>query len=462
MKYVKIRAKDYNEAMQKLRSEYGDDAIPISHKYIKDGGFFNSKLFAKELVELTAGVQERKAEPKNSTGGRKFDVTVGDTPVSSKDAVNRLKFALERHGAGKDDENTLDSLNKTIDAMNDNLSGIKAAGPEKRIVRDDDSGYNDTEPLAAKKTDAVQRSDKTEDDNIRADKFEKEFTELKSTLNRLIDEREGVRKGASGESNVLLDKYTEILKDNDFDSDACSSFMAELKNSVSNDDLMDEVKIEKSLKELLKSRIVTTGPLKTGNKKKIVMFVGPTGVGKTTTMAKLGAIHSLREGQKVVFITIDNYRIAATEQLKKYAEIMRIPIYAINDHKEFKSVIAREKADIILIDTSGRSHRNEMKISEIKSFADLIDYDFDKVLCVSANTKKRDLEDIFQSFDVVSYDSVAITKVDETSYIGNVVDVADKYNKPISYFTNGQEVPNDIEVADSDKIVDMMIGNVNK
>ena len=141
---------------------------------------------------------------------------------------------------------------------------------------------------------------------------------------------------------------------------------------------------------------------------------------------------------------------------------MRIPIYAVNDHKEFRGILAREKADIILIDTSGRSHRNEMKISEIKSFADTVEYDLEKVLCVSANTKKRDLDEIFRSFDVVNYNSVVITKVDETSYIGNVVDIADKYNKPISYFTNGQEVPNDIEVADSDKIVDMMMGNVNK
>jgi flagellar biosynthesis protein FlhF len=232
-----------------------------------------------------------------------------------------------------------------------------------------------------------------------------------------------------------------------------------VKDSVSREDLRDKYKIEKSLKELLKSRIVTTGPAKFGNKKKIMMFVGPTGVGKTTTMAKLGALYSLRESHRVIFITLDNYRIAATEQLKKYAEIMRIPIYAVNDQKEFKSIIAREEAEIILVDTSGRSHRNDLKISEIKSFADVIDYDFEKILCVSANTKKSDLNDVFKAFDVMNFNSVVITKVDETSFLGNVVDIADKYNKPISYLTNGQEVPNDIEVADPDTLVDMIVGN---
>jgi len=164
----------------------------------------------------------------------------------------------------------------------------------------------------------------------------------------------------------------------------------------------------------------------------------------------------------VAFITIDNYRIAATEQLKKYSEIMRIPLHVVNSQKEFKEVLTQEKAEIIMVDTSGRSHRNEMKISEIKSFADLVEYDFEKVLCVSASTKKMDVSEVFKAFNTMEFNSIIITKVDETSYIGNVVDIADKYNKPISYVTNGQEVPNDIIVADPDKIVDMMIGAGNK
>jgi len=159
-------------------------------------------------------------------------------------------------------------------------------------------------------------------------------------------------------------------------------------------------------------------------------------------------------------VTIDNYRIAATEQLKKYAEIMNIPIHPVNSQKEFKDIIASEKADIIMVDTSGRSHRNDLKISEIKSYIEAAECDCEKILCVSANTKKSDLNDVFRAFSIVDFNSVIITKVDETSYIGNVVDIADKYNKPIAYFTNGQEVPNDIVLAEPDKLVDMMIGNV--
>ena len=234
--------------------------------------------------------------------------------------------------------------------------------------------------------------------------------------------------------------------------------MEEVRNSMSREDMKDKYKIEKSLKEFLKSRIVTKGPIKMGHKKKVIMFFGPTGVGKTTTMAKLGAIYALREGHSVSFITIDNYRIAATEQLKKYAEIMKIPVHVVNDQRNFKDILEKEKAEIIMIDTSGRSHRNELKISEIKSFADVVEYDFEKILCVSANTKKIDAGDIFKAFDKIHFDSLIITKVDETSYIGNIIDVADKYKKPIAYYTNGQEVPNDIVVADADKIINLIMG----
>ena len=141
---------------------------------------------------------------------------------------------------------------------------------------------------------------------------------------------------------------------------------------------------------------------------------------------------------------------------------MKIPIHVVNDQNLFKEVINKEKADIIMVDTSGRSHKNDLKLSEIKSYADMIEYDFEKILCVSANTKKEDLKEVFNAFEKISFDSVIVTKVDETSYIGSVVDVADKYKKPIAYFTNGQEVPNDIFVAEPDNIINMIVGGVNE
>jgi flagellar biosynthesis protein FlhF len=441
MKYVKIKSGTYNEAMMKLRMEYGEDAIPLSHKYIKEGGLLNSKLFAKSLVELTAAIQDKNSIKMKAAKKNLVDYTIGDSDL--------LKDNLK-------------ALNKTQN-LNNNISsaGVKAA--QASIDKILANNNNPEEPARSIFSENKTRHEviKPHNENIpEYKKFEKEFEDIKASLRMLLDEGNLKKNKAakSSEEDELVKPYVKILKDNEFDYEDRNFIIQEIRKTISPDDMKDKYKIEKSLKELLKSKIVTCGPIKKGIKKKVIMFVGPTGVGKTTTLAKLGAIYALREDYKVSFVTIDTYRIAATEQLKKYAGIMKIPIHVVNDQKSFKDIISNEKSEIILVDTSGRSHKNELKISEIKSYADMIEFDFEKVLCVSANTKKNDLRDIFKAFGKLNFNSVIITKVDESSYIGSVIDIADKFKKPISYYTNGQEVPNDILVAEPHKIVDMIIG----
>ncbi len=443
MRYVKIKAKTYNEAMMKLKMEHGDDAIPISHKYVKEGGLFNSRLLARELVELTAAIPERKSASRPKTPPKStIDFTVGDNDILKKgvrmDAIPPQPHDPVEPPRGPD---------------------LSAARFEKALVAAR-AVPEAPRPAAIPETVEIERGELS---SLR--KLEKEFHELRESLDRMMETKGegGERRGAgSCEEETIMRPFMEVLESNDFGRDDCRNIIEEVRNSVSRDDLNDRSKIEKTLRDLLKSRIVTSGPFKKGSRKKVLMFIGPTGVGKTTTMAKLGAIFALREGYRVSFITIDNYRIAATEQLKKYAEIMKIPVHVVNDQKAFKEIIEHEKAEIIMVDTSGRSHRNDLKISEIKSYADTIEYDFEKVLCVSANTKKHDLLNVFKSFDKVNFTSVIVTKVDETSFIGNVLDLADKYKKPIAYYTSGQEVPNDIDVADPEKLVNMMIGSINQ
>lgn len=460
MKYVKIRGKSYNEAMSRLRSEHGDEAIPISHKYVKEGGIMNSKFFSKQVVELTAGIPERKAAPKKGQESRRIDFTVGDRDVPLKTGSPDTG-RKEKKSASPGRDYNLESISRTIDALNSNLNTFITKEPEaERKIGFDQARDTDGSDILKRLIQSREEELKDESAAIEVPAAAAKEEALPPVKTEKKEEKHLPRAAAEKVNHeIYLRKYDDLLKMNDFDTVERKTILTSVTNSISNDDLKDQFRIEKTLKDLLSSRIVTTGPIRKGVKKKLVMFVGPTGVGKTTTMAKLGAIHSLREGHRVVFITIDNYRIAATEQLKKYAEIMQIPIYSVNDAKEFHEVVEREKADIIMVDTSGRSHKNQVKIREINEFTNLDDYDIDKYLCVSANVKKGDLEEIFKAFDVVNFSSIIITKVDETSFVGNVVDIADKYNKPISYFTYGQEVPNDIEIADNDKIVNMMFNN---
>jgi flagellar biosynthesis protein FlhF len=443
MKYVKIKSATYNEAMMKLRMDYGEDAIPVSHRYVKEGGILNSKLFAKSLVELTAAIPERNNNLKMKSAKKSMvDYTIGDSEAIKES----LRNAQKGQNQIKNMFNT-DIGREFAQPVLDTIPVKNSASVMARESHPTDISRSET-------------SINSKENNSDFRKFEKEFDEIKSALKKLLDEGNGKRSAFSKtqEEDEFVKPYVNILRDNDFDYDERTFLIDEIKKTVSPEDMKDRYKIEKSLKDLLKSKIITYGPIKKGIKKKVIMFIGPTGVGKTTTMAKLGAIYALREDYKVAFITIDTYRIAATEQLKKYAGIMKIPIHVVNDQKAFKDVINNEKSEIILVDTSGRSHKNELKISEIKSYADMVEFDFEKILCVSANTKKNDLKDIFKAFGKINFNSVIITKVDESSYIGSVINVADKFKKPISYYTNGQEVPNDIYVAEPNKIVDMIIG----
>jgi len=448
MRYVKIKSKTYNDSMMKLKMDYGDDAIPVSHRYIKEGGIFSTKLFAKDFVELTAAIPEKKGRVfENSLKKSGIDLTIGNNDIIKKSGMNSPKIASSHRNSVSDTSNkTINSMNLQSRLLDERMNVVKKGVDSIKVVSDDE----------------IERISKGEFSEFK--KFAKDFKEIKESLNSLLEIQGNghARDRANNfEDDEFVKPYFEILKKNDFDYKECISIIEELKDSISKEDLKDRDKIEKVLKDILKSKIVIKGPLKSGIKKKIIMFIGPTGVGKTTTMAKLGAIYALREDRKVSFITIDNYRIAATEQLKKYSEIMKIPLHVVNDQDSFKKIIEKEKAEMIMVDTSGRSHKNELKISEIKSYADRVELDFEKILCVSANTKKCDLAEIFKAFNKINFDHVIITKIDEATNIGSVINVADNYKKPISYYTTGQEVPNDITLADSDKIVNMIIRRID-
>lgn len=191
-------------------------------------------------------------------------------------------------------------------------------------------------------------------------------------------------------------------------------------------------------------------PIKIVNKPTVVVLVGPTGVGKTTTIAKLAANFALFEGKSVGLVTIDTYRIAAVEQLKTYAEIINLPIEVVYTMGEFKRALnSLADKDLILVDTAGRSQKNQHQIKELKQFLTGRNPD-ETHLVLSANTKLEDLMESAESFKEVSYNRLVITKLDETRDLDNVLEFVQQVKIPISYVTTGQSVPEDIEVATFD------------
>jgi len=191
-------------------------------------------------------------------------------------------------------------------------------------------------------------------------------------------------------------------------------------------------------------------------KQKIVAFVGPTGVGKTTTIAKLAAIQAIKMRKRVALITLDNYRIGSIDQLKIYAKIIGIPIEVASTGKEFKECLNRLKdKDLILIDTAGISQNNEHQFNELRIFFDKIRH-IETHLLLSATTKENDLIDILARFKVFPISKLLFTKLDESTSYGNMLNQLIRSEIPVSYFTNGQQIPEDIEIATLEKLVDLI------
>ncbi|MED4053748.1 flagellar biosynthesis protein FlhF [Niallia taxi] len=192
-------------------------------------------------------------------------------------------------------------------------------------------------------------------------------------------------------------------------------------------------------------------------KKKFINVIGPTGVGKTTTLAKMAAEFMMKHKKKIGFITTDTYRIAAIDQLKTYATILNVPIEVCYNLEDFdKATKSLADCDIILVDTAGRNFRNQQYVQDLK---EVVDYnsDMETLLVLSLTAKQTDMEEIYQQFSSIHIDQFIFTKLDETSTYGAMVNLVVKYQKGVAYVTTGQNVPDDIMPADPRKIAKRMI-----
>ncbi len=240
---------------------------------------------------------------------------------------------------------------------------------------------------------------------------------------------------------------------------------AEVEESVARallDSVPPHTLSENALRSLIAQRLTTSGAitLREGQPK-VVMVVGPTGVGKTTTVAKLAAQYALLQKRRVGLVTVDTYRIAAVEQLRTYSQIIGVPIRVVYSSTEMPAAIKEfQQMDLIFIDTAGRSQRNSMQIGELKACCELI-RDCEVHLVLSATTKTRDLYDIVERFSAIPLHHLIWTKLDESTTFGNILNVAVKYPLPISYVTTGQRVPEDVEVAEASKLASLVMEGAN-
>ena len=282
-----------------------------------------------------------------------------------------------------------------------------------------------------------------------------QLSDLQSMLEDLC------RRSRSGGQHDLPESlfrlFTELI-DADMTEDVARELVERVRGEATGGELSDPVLLKARIARMIEGEVRVSGPISvTPGRRRLVALVGPTGVGKTTTIAKLAAMYRLKEKRNVGLITVDTYRIAAVEQLRTYADIIDLPMQVVSSPREMREAVRRlEGLDLILMDTAGRSPRDEIKIQELRSF--LTEASADEVhLVLSSVGGARTLQQMAERFAVAGTTALILTKLDESTGLGNLLPLLRASRLPLSYLTNGQNVPDDIEAADPKRLARMIL-----
>lgn len=420
----KFEAPTETEAVLKAQEELGSNAVVLNVKTLKQRGIF--RLFKKDVVEITAALEENEFIGNMNArkqGSKPDDKNAGvqqkQEPKSSFSAVADEKIDIINDSA---------AIEEKLDSLHDMLrQQIKRESTPRKDIAD---AY---EELSAT-NEALQADDGRESD---------------------------ARNGQNNNFKFLQLIYNKLL-DNEVDEKYANMLIGEVSSSIKKESNIDSLLSGVYQKLILK--LGEPARLETGNKPKVVLFIGPTGVGKTTTIAKLASYYKLEKQCKVAFMTADTYRIAAVEQLNTYASIIACPVNVIYSADEVESCLAElEEYDLIFVDTAGRSHKDEEQMLELlelrNAIAGLSDkFELECYLTLSATTKYKDLINITEMYKDIPDYRIIFTKLDETCALGNILNIRLKTGAQLSYTTSGQNVPNDIELINEQSIAKQLLG----
>lgn len=251
------------------------------------------------------------------------------------------------------------------------------------------------------------------------------------------------------------------LTDNDVHEAIASDIVCQLRDELGPQELGSLSRVRQRLVELVRDRLRVSGPIVCESGRcKVVALVGPSGVGKTSTVAKLAANFKMRQNLRVGLVTVDTYRIAAVEQLRTYAEIIDMPIKIAASPREMAAAITElSELDLVLVDTTGRSPRDELRIKELKPF--LNEAGASEIhLVLSAVASPSSLLAAYDKFDSLGVSRLLFTKLDEAAVLGGILSCVVQTEQPVSYLSAGQDVPDNIDVADADELAGQIVQTV--
>ena len=415
----KFQGTTKEEAIEKAKEQMGNDVVIMNVKEIKPKGFF--KVFKSSTFEVTASVEEKESS---------FSQMM--------DKGTMVKSNIDY----KADEKI------SIPPISKNASG-------------------DFDKPVQKKEDTMIRKEKVLSEN------DKKLEERLDNLSNILEEKLGVPKaepteqarsyqgkGHGGEELKFVRILYNTLINNEVNERYINQILEEIERFLRPGNSVDTILSNVYQKLILRFGQPNTIDL-SGAKPKVVFFVGPTGVGKTTTIAKIASKYKVDYERKVAFITSDTYSLAASELLMVYANILDAPMSIVYSKEELNAAIEKlSDYDIVFVDTAGFSHKNAAQCEEMKKLIDGVDEVFEKetYLVLSATTKYKDLVDIVNIYNDIAKYKIIFTKLDETTTYGNLLNIKLYSGADLSYTTNGQNVPDDIELFDTQKIVKQLLG----
>ncbi len=285
----------------------------------------------------------------------------------------------------------------------------------------------------------------------------RQMTDLRQLVENLVKEQRQLHAPQMPEK--LFDMYLDLIQ-REVGEEVARELMQDLQGRMGNDEISNANLVRAKLAELIDPLIDTAGPIarNLNGRARVVALVGPTGVGKTTTIAKLAANFKLRQQKRVGLITVDTYRIGAVDQLRMYAEIIDVPLKVVLTPTELANAVASMRhLDVVLIDTAGRSQNDKIKIHELQRF--LAAAKAEEVhLVLSSTAHQSHLISAAERFKEVGIDRVIFTKLDEAVSFGVVLSVMKRLQASLSYITTGQDVPDDIEVGSGRRLSRLLLG----
>ncbi len=431
MKLTRYIGKTEFDAIEQAKKELGDDIIIMNTKKFKPKGLFG--FFKKAQFEVLVGIDDKK--PEESVKKSEFESLLQDSQETKKE-LQDIKDFMQKMSEKLDEKATSDDREER-NSVRRKKKKRKKLPPRDRIVDnladDFDIAYED-------------------------DYYEEDIDEIDNDI--YVDNFEDYMKYKNKEKEHKLEQmplYKNLLSkgvNEEISLDMCNLIMRQLSGKEAS-----EEHINRLAKIAIKNMLGIPYQIpKEKNKKSIFFFIGPTGVGKTTTIAKIATKLSFIEGRELALVTTDTFRIAAVEQLRVYGDILNLPISVVYKPLELKEILYkyREK-DIILVDTAGKSHLDEGMQEYVSSYLECAP-DAEKFLLISLTTSYKDIESIVKSYSFLDDYKIIFTKIDEASMPGNILNIKQKTGKNTSFITNGQSVPDDIIVADPEEIAKIILG----